>query len=173
MGQQPNIELKISDLPRPVAHPAPARRWRPLRPGDLLGPDDVPTGTGFGSAGPDAGYASRLAETLSLTLAAGEPRHNAVAAVSAIGAARAAHFGRAPVIDDVELAAQLLGYLPSGVDADLLAELAARRPELIARVGHMVREALALVERVPVDVLAGSPSAARTRMAVGERLFTW
>lgn len=171
MGQQPNIELEISDLPRPVARPAPARPWRPSRPGDHAGPDDVPSGVGFGSTGPDAGYALRLAATTELTLAAGELRHNAVAAVAAIAAARASHFGRGPVGTDVELGAQLLGYLPDGVQAGLLEELATRRPELIAGVGHAVRRALALTELVPLDVLSSSPSAARARMAVGERLI--
>ena len=171
MGQQPNIELEISDLPRPVAHPAPARRWRPDRPGDLDGPGDVPSGTGFGTTGPDPGYALRLAADLELAKAPGESDHNARAAVAAIGAARAAEFGRAPIPEDVQLGALVLGYLPQGVDSGLLEDLAEARPELIAGIGHAVRKALALVERVPSDVLMGSAAAARARMAVGERLL--
>ena len=105
MGQQPNIELEISDLPRPTAHTAPARSWRPERPGDLNAPGDVPTGGAFGSTGPDPGYALRLVRSIDLAVAPAEQGHNAEAAVAAIAGARAARFRRAPTLEDVEIAA--------------------------------------------------------------------
>ena len=171
MGQQPNIELEMSDLPRPVALTAPARRWRPDRPGDACGPGDVPHGVGFGTAGPDTGYALRLAATRELPVPQSEQIHNARAAVAAIAGARAAHFGRAPIMEDVDVGALLLGYDPQGVAPELLQDLAVDRPHLIANVGHSARRSLALVALVPAAVLRSSPKDIRARMAIGERLL--
>ena len=60
MGQQPNIELEIADLPRPRPAPDPARRWKPSRPGELHSPEEVPWGGAFGTTGPDTGFVYRL-----------------------------------------------------------------------------------------------------------------
>lgn len=171
MGQQPNIELEISDLPRPVPHPAPARRWRPQRPGDLSSPDDVPTGEAFGRIGPDTGYARRLVRTRQLTIDAREQKHNAEAAVAAVAGARAARRGRAPTIEDVALSAIVLGYDPEGLPGDLVAELADYRIPLVAGLAHAARKSLALVAQIPDDVLLASPEDVRSRMAAGERLL--
>ena len=35
VGQQPNIELEMADLPRPRPKPQPAHGWVPGRPGEL------------------------------------------------------------------------------------------------------------------------------------------
>ena len=89
MGQQPNIELEIADLPRPTARPAPARRWSPSRPGEMNTPEDVPWGGAFGTTGPDTGYALSLVGQRDLVLAHGEHRANAEAAIAAVaGTAR-------------------------------------------------------------------------------------
>ena len=128
MGQQPNIELDISDLLRPTSHPAPPRRWSPSRPGDLAGPEEVPVGGAYGSTGPDSGYAHRLVRGRSLELAATERKHNAEAAVAVVAGARAAAFHRGPTIDDVEHAALVLGYDRDGIPAELIEDLAVDRP---------------------------------------------
>lgn len=102
MGQQPNLPLTVEDLPRAEPHPAPARRWRAGRPGDVASPADVPWGGAFGTPGPDAGYALRLLEGRS----SGEgvdPR-----AVAAVMGARASLVGRAPVAADAEAAEIIL-----------------------------------------------------------------
>ena len=171
MGQQPNIEIQISDLPRPTAHTAPARPWSPRRPGDLAGPQDVPSGGAFGTTGPDPGYALRLVRTRDLALGPADQAHNAEAAVAAIAGARAARFGRAPVIVDVEIAALVLGYDREGVSADLIDDLAADRPALIANISHSSRRSTALIALVASDVLLASPDEVRARMAAGERLL--
>ncbi len=101
MGQQPNMPLSIEDLPRPEAHPAPARRWQAKRPGDLAGPAEVPWGGAFGTPGPDTGYALRL-------LADGAHGPEAVRALAALAGARASRLGRAPVAADVEAAEIIL-----------------------------------------------------------------
>lgn len=171
MGQQPNIELEISDLPRPTPRPAPARRWSPGRPGDLTVPQDVPSGGAFGSTGPDPGYALRLVRTVDLALGPAEQAHNAEAAVAAIAGARAVHFSRAPIIEDVEVAALVLGYDTEGVPADLVDDLVADRPALVANIGHSSRQSTALIALVAPDVLSAGADEVRARMAAGERLL--
>jgi len=109
MAQQPNIELEITDLPRPEPHPGPARSWRPGRPGDPTGPDDVPRGPLFGTPGPDAGFALRLLDTLGWAPAEGEHRADTEAALAAIIIARGSKEGRAPTRKDVDAALTLLG----------------------------------------------------------------
>lgn len=171
MGQQPNIELEISDLPRPIPRPAPARRWRQQRPGDLSAPDQVPSGDAFGRIGPDTGYALRLVHTRKLNIDPREQRQNAEAAVAAVAGARAARMGRAPTIEDVEVASLVLGYDGDGLPEELIAELADTRVSLVAGLGHSARKRLALVAKVPEDVLTAAPDEVRSRMGSGERLL--
>lgn len=172
MAQQPNIELENSDLPRPVATRGPEPRWHPERPGDLHGPGDMPWGGAFGTIGPDTGYVLVLIAGRELDLAPGEHRHQAETGVATLAAARASHFGRAPTIDDVDVAAALLGYETQDVPAELIADLATDRADWLANLGHDAARARALVASVPLDVLAGSPEDIRRRMAAGERLLT-
>lgn len=171
MGQQPNIELEISDLPRPRPAPAPARRWRPGRPGELRGPEEVPWGGAFGTTGPDTGYVYRLISDSHLVLADGEDHHNAEAGVAALAAARASHFGRAPTVRDVEVAATILGYSPAGIPNGLIAGLVRERQDWLANLGHDASKARALVTAVPIENLAAPLEDLRARMASGERLI--
>ena len=105
MGQQPNVELRRSDLPRPVPEPGPPARWRPRRPGEIVSPEQAVTGGSFGRPGPDAGYALRLIELL-------HPLDGDLAEVAAtIMSARASAFGRAPVAEDLDVARVFLGLV--------------------------------------------------------------
>ena len=169
MGQQPNIE--VSYIPSPEAVPAPSRGWTPNRPGDSGSPADVPSGGAFGVVGPDPGYARHLARSKELLLAEGELRHNAEAAVAELGAARAARIGRAPIGEDVDVAALLLGYDSEGVTEQVLTQLAADRPRLIAGLSHSAQRGIALVARVPDEVLVADAAEIRARMSAGERLL--
>jgi hypothetical protein len=155
VGQQPNIELRIEDLPRPTRHPAAPRRWSPRRPGELDSPVEVPWGGMFGTPGPDAGYAHRLAQDRPLALAPGENRHDAEAAVATLMAARASHFGRGPTGEDAEVAELLLG-----LDDDGAPESAALRRRFVGLDHHP--EAARLAE---------TPGAIRERLLAGERLI--
>ncbi len=171
MGQQPNIELEISDLPRPRPTTAPARAWRPQRPGELNAPGDVPWGGAFGTTGPDTGYALRLLRNRELALAAGEDRHNADAAIVALAGARASHFGRAPTARDVDVAAMILGFVPEGMPKDLIDDLARDRKRWLANLGHDPAKARHLVSSVPIGNLAARLEDLRARMEHGERLI--
>lgn len=171
MGQQPNIELEISDLPRPTPHTAPARPWIPARPGELTSPEEVPWGGVFGTVGPDTGYALLLVGALDLELAPGEHRKNVAVAVAALAGARASHFGRAPTLEDVEVAATILGYRPDGIPAALIGDLAADRVDWFANLAHAPLKAQAIVAGVDVEVLQSSPADVANRMAAGERLI--
>lgn len=171
MGQQPNIELDISDLPRPVSHPAPARRWRPDRPAELESPADVPWGGAYGTTGPDTGYVLKLLAGRHLRTVPGESHHNAEAAVAAVAAARASHFGRAPIGLDVDAAALLLGFDREGIPDAVVDAIEEKRPGWIANLGHDAARARRVVASVPVDVLTLHPDEIRTRMAAGESLL--
>ena len=171
MGQQPNIELEISDLPRPVATTGPPRRWIPSRPGELGSPEDVPWGGPFGTTGPDGGYALSLVATRTLELGRAEHRHNVEAAVIAVAGARASHFGRAPTDDDIDIALLLFGLDPAELPSGLVEELAASRVVWFATIGHDDAKARALVSSIAVETLAAPPGETRARMAAGERLI--
>lgn len=171
MGQQPNIELEISDLPRPKAAPAPARRWSPRRPGEMTTPQEVPWGGAFGTTGPDTGYALKLVRGRDLVLLAGEDRHNAEVAIAALVGARASHFGRAPIARDVDVAITILGLAPSGLPSDLVTTMAKQRIKWFANLGHSPAKARELVASVPIENLAAPLEDLRARMAAGERLI--
>ncbi len=173
MGQQPNIELEIADLPRPRPGPDPARRWKPGRPGELGSPAEVPWGGAFGTTGPDTGYVYRLISVRHLDLAPGEDHHNAEAGVAALAAARASHFGRAPTARDVDVAMTILGYSPEGIPEDLIAGLRRERQHWLANLGHDAAKARALVAAVPIESLAAPLEDLRAHMERGERLILW
>jgi hypothetical protein len=131
-----------------VVLPAP-RDWRADRPGDL--PDgEQPQGDLFGSPGPNVGYALRLVHRASggFQLAPSERREDAEAAVAAVAMKRAASFGRAPVMRDVERAAALLGY-----DGRADAETVARRVEAVAGAHHEYGRTRAIADAIDRDQL--------------------
>lgn len=164
MGQQPNIELKLADLPRSKPDPGPARRWRPQRPGEIDSPEDLPSGGAFGVVGPDAGYALRLVASRDLKLLPGEHHHDAAAAVAAIATARAAREGRAPVASDVTAGMIVLGLDGStAVDGAVLAE----RRGWIANVAHDAGKLRRLVADIAVEVLQLPVDQLRERIEAG------
>jgi len=164
MGQQPNIELNLTDAPRSKLGPGVARRWKPRRPAELRGPAEVPNGAQFGTIGPDAGYALKLVAEHDLDLLPGEHHHDVAAALAAIATSRAAKAGRAPVADDVTVAMIILGLdTTAPVDAGLLAA----RPGWIANVGHNDAKLRRIVADVPIDVLALTPVEVAAKVGSG------
>jgi hypothetical protein len=162
VGQQPNLQLHLEDLPRPRPHPGPARRWSARRPGDPAGPEEVPWGGAFGTPGPDAGYALHLLAGRPLALAEGERRADAERLAAVLMAARASRLGRAPVAGDAEVAEMILGLHPGGPAA-----AAAERRRFAADGAEGLRR---LLEAVDADLLVASPTDVRRDSAAGERL---
>lgn len=158
MGQQPNIRLGIQDLPRPEAHPAAPRRWSPRRPGELGSPDEVPWGGAFGTPGPDAGYAMTVLASRDIPAAEGEDSHDVAAALAALMAARASHFGRAPVAADADVAEVLLGYRSDGLGEGTRERLAALRRRLLPGFGHAKHRSRDLVAAFAREVLTAPPA---------------
>ena len=163
MAQQPNIELRDSDHPRTEAGPNPERRWTPDRPGDVTG-TGVPWGGAFGTPGPDAGYAIKLAAGRDLILADHEHRTDANLAVAAVAAARASIASRGPTMIDVDAAIVILGY-------DTESDFGAVRAAAIAGGAHHPQRIRRLVAGIPMDVVEDSADGLRKRAAAGESLI--
>jgi hypothetical protein len=170
LGQQPSIELELSDLPRPEPTRHPERRWRPNRPGDIQGPDEMPWGGSFGTTGPDTGYALALLPLFDIDPGPLQNRRDLSVGLAAVAGARASRFGRAPVKEDVELALLVFGFLPEGLPQDLVAELVEDRHELFANAAHDVEKGRRIAAAVSLEVLELSVEEVRRRMAAGERL---
>jgi hypothetical protein len=146
--------IQYEDEVRPGYHLSPPERWVANRPADFSG-EPTPLRRGGGVPGPDQGYAYLLAERISdrLVLAPGEHREDVVAAGVAIALRRAAIFGRAPVLADLEVAFGLLGYL-----ADASAALVRARRRFVDGAKHNDWQIRALVGRVPEDALREPPA---------------
>jgi hypothetical protein len=123
MATDPFVATTLDDLPRqeqnlaPGVHYPPARPWRSDRPGDVHG--RPPSSELLGVPGPDIGYALLLVERARdrLALAPHEHAADAESVVGELAMKRAASYGRAPVMADVECAMLVLGY-QGGVDPD-------------------------------------------------------
>src|SRR5262245_27563873 len=116
MPTDPFVAPTLDDAPRqqpnlaPGVRYPPAKRWYADRPGDLEA--GQPTGEFLGRPGPNVGYALTLAERVRDKLAVGqhESIDDAIAVIGELGMKRAASFGRAPVMPDIDIASTLLGY---------------------------------------------------------------
>jgi hypothetical protein len=155
------VPLATSDRIRPVDRLPVPRAWRSDRAGEAANPVP-PTGSRFGSTGPDLGYGLKLARRLQPQLKLGEGEHaaDAIAGCFAVGAKRAASFGRAPVIFDMELAYTLWGFL-EGAPADLVAF----RAPLFRGAAHEYWEQRSIVDRVKASTLRLTPAQVRAQLS--------
>ena len=158
MPTDPFVSPELEDLPRqepnlaPGVHLPPAKGWRADRPGDLVA--GQPTGTLLGRPGPNVGYAVTLAGRLrdKITVAPHEHVADALAVIAELGMKRAASFGRAPTMADVEISASLLGY-QNDVDPDF----AHWRAGIAHGADHDYGLRRAVVDAVPDAVLRMPP----------------
>ena len=166
MPTDPFVPERLEDEPRQepnlppgVKMPA-ARSWVADRPGDL--PAGWPTGKLLGSPGPNVGYALTLANRVrdQLALAPHEHADDAIAVVAEIAMRRAALFGRAPVMPDVEFAMQILGYR-----GDAAPDFVAWRMRAVQGAHHGYYERRSLVDAIPVDVLRLVPTTLPAHLA--------
>jgi len=159
MGQQPNIELTEREKPRPVPEPPAPTRWRPTKPGLITSPEQVPSGGGFGSPGPDAGWALHL--LAGAALPEDDPRLRGV--LQGLMTARAAALGRGPTKEDLEVALALCGY---GYDAP--AKVVERRKRWMSAVPHEQRPGHVAAADVDRDLLVSKPEQVRSALTRGE-----
>ena len=136
------------NLPPGVALP-PASHWHPDRPGDLSGPV-VGHGELTGRPGPNVGFAYTLAERAKDRMRLGPNEHidDVAAVVAEIAGKRAALFGRAPVMQDIEHAMSVLGY-----DRYDSAAFVEARTLLVLGAAHEYGKRRAVVDSVPDELL--------------------
>ncbi len=141
MTQPSFVPIVESDQVRPAYRLHTPEAWAPSRPSELRG-TTPPTGRAFGRPGPDQGYALKLVRSFEgrLAVVAGESEEDALAGCGAVAMRRAAIFGRAPVVFDIDFAAILYGFVGDAPD-DLVAD---RAPRFRSAAHHQqVRQALA------------------------------
>jgi hypothetical protein len=169
MGQEPQFEIPLDDLPRATLGPAPARRWKASRPGDLHTPGDVPWGGAFGTPGPDTGYALKLASDASYELEAGESRTNVESVLLLIMGARASWFGKAPSSDDLAWSLMVLGLdRQEEIPQAVMARLTENRQYWAPQVANSKAAARRLSARFTPELFAWSLAELRHHLALGE-----
>jgi hypothetical protein len=144
----PYVPLTLDEEPRqepnlaPGSHMPPSGSWRADRPGDL--------GALLGSPGPNVGYALTLANRAKdrLNLEPHESASDAVEVVAAIAMKRAATFGRAPTVNDVDFAMELLGYR-----GDAPEDVREWRPDVVRAAHHDYVVRRAVVDTVSSGLL--------------------
>jgi hypothetical protein len=165
--QPPHVPLQDTDRVRPsLLLPTPAA-WYSQRPADL-GDLRAPSGPRFGSSGPDLGYGLKLARRLEgrLEVSPGEDREDALIGCFACGSRRAAWYGRAPVIHDIEWAGTLWGYLGAGPE-----NLVTWRCELFRGAAEDYWVQRRIVDAVRQETLRLSPADVRSRLASWKELL--
>lgn len=143
----------LEDRPRRGEPLPPARGWRPVRPGDLVGRQ--PTGHKMGSQGPDQGYVLTLLPLFAdkLELAGREDPHDVEAGVVGVALKRASVFGRAPVVYDLDVALRVFGFLSESPPPELV-EL---RKRLFSGAAESYEKRRVITDAVPADTLRLTP----------------
>jgi len=152
MGQQPNLEVTEGEKPRSVPQPPPAGRWRPVRPGVPVSPEQVPRGGMFGVAAPDGGWAMRIIHSVDLP----EQDPDLELVLAALMTARAGALGRGPTREDLEVALILCGY---GYDAK--PDVIERRDRWTRAVHHDPRPGATAVAEADMELIVNKPEQVR------------
>ena len=142
------VPSTLAEEPRKGLAVPPASGWKSDRPGELTGAQ--PVGPGFGHPGPDQGFALRLVRQFEgkLVCPAPESEEDAVGGCIGVAMARAALFGRAPVVHDLDIAFRIWGYL-----GDAPVELVGYRRPLFESVAHHYEDQRTIVDLVPESTL--------------------
>ncbi len=161
MAQPDYVPLSPADRVRLTERLPPPRRWVQDRPGEIK-LSNHPKGRRLGVPGPDQGYAMNLAERFEdrLQLAEGERAEDAIAGCVGVATRRAALFGRAPVMADLELAFTVWGFL-----GDAPAELVEFRKPLFQGTAKAYLDQRAIVDHVAEPTLRLTAAEAREELA--------
>jgi hypothetical protein len=156
MTQPTFVPISEADQVRPARHLHVPGAWTTSRPAEL-GTPTAHRGPSVGTPGPDAGFAMRLARRFEhdLKLGEGESEHDVLLGVALIAARRAALFGRAPSIYDVQFALAIWSFL-----VDVPPALQATRRRAFASVSHDYVSQRALVDAIPEETLRLMPASA-------------
>lgn len=167
MTQPDHVPVQASDRVRPSALLPPPVAWYQERPAEQLTLAQ-PTGPRFGSTGPDLGYGLKLARRFEprLELAEGERAEDAVAGCFACGTRRSAHFGRAPVIYDMEWSYTLWGFLGGAPD-----DLVAWRKKMFQGAAEHYWNQREIVDAVRLETLALNPAQVREGLGSWKELL--
>ncbi|MDQ4068912.1 MAG: hypothetical protein M3203_05490 [Actinomycetota bacterium] len=161
MAQPDYVPASAADRVRAPERLPPSKRWYAERPGEIkdLRP---PTGRRFGKPGPDQGYALTLAERFmdQLQLAPHEHAADAVAGCVGVANRRAALYGRAPVIHDLDHAFTLWGFLGEAPQS-----LVTFRRRLFEGASHHYFDQRDIVDRVPDATLRMTPDEVRQQIS--------
>lgn len=155
MSTDPFVAPDIDEAPRQEQNVAPGVRipaavaWHTGRPGDEVATGQ-PRGLLLGSPGPNVGYALALVRRASdrFALAPHEHFEDAAAVVGDLGMRRAASYGRAPVMPDIECAMLVFGY-QGGVAPDF----AEWRASVVEGAAHDYSRRRELCDAVSLDEL--------------------
>jgi alkanesulfonate monooxygenase SsuD/methylene tetrahydromethanopterin reductase-like flavin-dependent oxidoreductase (luciferase family) len=142
--------------------------WIQSRPSELRGTTQ-PQGHGFGTPGPDQGFALRLARRFEdrLSLAEGESGEDAKVGCTAVAMRRCARFGRAPVIHDLTFAFTLWGFI-----GDPPADLVEARAPLFRSAAHNYEAQRAIAASVAEEALSLMPEQVAARLEHWPELLT-
>jgi hypothetical protein len=157
MGQQPNIELGASDLPRTVLEPGAARRAAGRRPGEITNPDEAISGGAFGRPGPDTGWVLRIVKATEFDRSG----DGIEAVVASVAAARASHNGRGPTSSDVEVALILLGLRPEGIPDGVVEQLGSARAKWLNKAAHERVKGRSFLSQLSPGLLSADPERVR------------
>jgi hypothetical protein len=166
MSTDPFVAARIEDKPRQKQNLAPgvsypsARPWHADRPGEVR--VGQPRGALLGVPGPNIGYALTLVERGRERMALAPHEHfaDAAAVVGEVAMKRAASYGRAPVMADVECARLALGYQGGCEPA-----FAKWRLQTVEGAHESYPRRRALCDAVELDALRLAPSVLEARVA--------
>ncbi len=169
MAQPEYVPLSAADRVRPAERLPAHGGWRQTRPAEITSPT-APRGRAMGSPGPDQGYALTLAKRFEgrLELTPEDHLADAIVGCAAVGMRRAALFGRAPVIYDMELAYTVFGFL-GGAPPDLIEF----RVPLFQGASHDYWDQRVIVDKVKESTLRSTPEQVRQLLSDWRSLFVW
>jgi hypothetical protein len=155
MTQPSFVPITEADQVRPALRLQVPAAWSPSRPADHRGAGQ-PTGRRLGTPGPDQGFALRLAHRRApaFKLTEGEHLEDVVIGCALVAARRAALFGRAPSIHDLNVVVKLFGFESDSVPEDLVVY----RRQAFDGVSHDYQKQRALVDSLPEETLRLTPA---------------
>lgn len=154
----PRNRVRVSErLPTPEG-------WVADRVAEVRQRGGQPTGSQLGVAGPDQGYALKLARRLydRIVLTPADHLDDVVAGCVGVALRRAARYGRAPVLSDVELGLAVWGFL-----GEAPPELVEFRTPLFESAAHHYNDLRAIADRVPAATLELTPGDVQGRLTGG------